>query len=220
MPIKTLVIRMATDNPTWGHRRVHGELTRLGHTIAAFTVWQILHDAGIDPAPRRSGPTWRQFLAAQPISSQGSQVAAVSAARAMVLACSVMTATSGSATAVIALPAALVVSPNQSRPKLRVCSSPPHRCPAPASDRSRRGSAALVIPVVPSLPGSVRSGLNVLKGALTGHASSPRAEKRIRGSRETTPGLRPGKWCTADLPDGVMLPRMAGVVPECEAATG
>jgi transposase InsO family protein len=56
---------MATENPTWGHRRVQGELVRLGHRIAASTVWQILHDAGIDPAPRRSGPTWRQFLTPQ-----------------------------------------------------------------------------------------------------------------------------------------------------------
>jgi putative transposase len=63
--IKKLVIRMAADNPTWGHRRVQGELVRLGHRIAASTVWQILHDAGIHPAPRRSGPTWRQFLTAQ-----------------------------------------------------------------------------------------------------------------------------------------------------------
>jgi hypothetical protein len=59
------VIRIATENPTWGHRRVQGELVRLGHPIAASTVWQILHDAGIDPGPRRAGPTWRQFLAAQ-----------------------------------------------------------------------------------------------------------------------------------------------------------
>jgi len=44
---------------------VQGELLRLGHPIAASTVWQILHDAGIDPAPRRAGPTWRQFLTAQ-----------------------------------------------------------------------------------------------------------------------------------------------------------
>jgi putative transposase len=44
---------------------VQGELVRLGHRIAASTVWQILHDAGIDPAPHRSGPTWRQFLTAQ-----------------------------------------------------------------------------------------------------------------------------------------------------------
>jgi putative transposase len=63
--IKNLVIRMATENPTWGHRRVQGELVRLGHHIAASTVWQILHDAGIDPAPRRSEPSWRQFLTAQ-----------------------------------------------------------------------------------------------------------------------------------------------------------
>jgi putative transposase len=56
---------MATDNPAWGHRRVQGELARLGHPIAASTVWQILHDAGIDPAPRRTGLTWKQFLAAQ-----------------------------------------------------------------------------------------------------------------------------------------------------------
>jgi putative transposase len=63
--IRKLVIRIATENPTWEHRRVQGELVRLGHPIAASTVWQILHDAGIDPAPRRAGPTWRQFLAAQ-----------------------------------------------------------------------------------------------------------------------------------------------------------
>ena len=49
--IRTLVIRMATDNPTWGHRRVQGELVKLGHPIAASTVWQLLHDAGIDPHP-------------------------------------------------------------------------------------------------------------------------------------------------------------------------
>ena len=63
--IKKLVLRMAHENPMWGHRRVQGELVRLGHRIAASTVWQILHDAGIDPAPRRSGPTWRQFLTVQ-----------------------------------------------------------------------------------------------------------------------------------------------------------
>jgi hypothetical protein len=44
---------------------MHGELVGLGHPIAASTVWTILKNAGLDPAPRRSGPTWRQFLAAQ-----------------------------------------------------------------------------------------------------------------------------------------------------------
>jgi transposase InsO family protein len=63
--IRKLVIRIAAENPAWGHRRVQGELVRLGHQIAASTVWQVLHDAGIDPAPRRTGPTWKQFLTAQ-----------------------------------------------------------------------------------------------------------------------------------------------------------
>jgi putative transposase len=44
---------------------VQGELVKLGHQIAASTVWQILPDAGIGPAPRRSGPTWKEFLTAQ-----------------------------------------------------------------------------------------------------------------------------------------------------------
>jgi putative transposase len=63
--IRKLVIRVATGNPSWGRRRVQGELVKLGHQIAASTVWQILHDAGIGPAPRRSGPTWKEFLTAQ-----------------------------------------------------------------------------------------------------------------------------------------------------------
>jgi transposase len=63
--LKKLVLRLARENPQWGHRRIQGELARLGHPIAPSTVWEILHAAGIDPAPRRSGPSWRDFLTAQ-----------------------------------------------------------------------------------------------------------------------------------------------------------
>jgi putative transposase len=63
--IARLVVRLARENPLWGHRRIHAELLKLGVTIAPSTVWQIPHAAGIDPAPRRSGPGWRQFLRAQ-----------------------------------------------------------------------------------------------------------------------------------------------------------
>jgi putative transposase len=62
---RRLILRMAAENPTWGYRRIHGELARLGYTVAPSTVWLLLNRAGIDPAPRRAGLTWRQFLSAQ-----------------------------------------------------------------------------------------------------------------------------------------------------------
>ena len=63
--LRQLILRMAAENPTWGYRRIQGELTRLGSTVAASTVWLLLNRAGIDPAPRHAGLTWRQFLSAQ-----------------------------------------------------------------------------------------------------------------------------------------------------------
>ncbi|WP_245849467.1 integrase core domain-containing protein [Lentzea kentuckyensis] len=63
--IRRLVLRLATENPSWGYRRIHGELTLLGVAIAASTVWEILKTAGIDPAPRRTTVTWAEFLRSQ-----------------------------------------------------------------------------------------------------------------------------------------------------------
>ncbi|HEX9516581.1 MAG TPA: hypothetical protein VF940_10445 [Streptosporangiaceae bacterium] len=63
--IARLVVRLAKDNPLRGYRRVHGELAKLGVTTAPSTVREILPAAGIDPAPRRPGPTWRQSLHTQ-----------------------------------------------------------------------------------------------------------------------------------------------------------
>src|SRR5215211_4213256 len=65
--IRALAVRLARENPTWGYRRIHGELCQLGYRdrIGASTVWAILHRAGVDPAPTRSAVSWRQFLRAQ-----------------------------------------------------------------------------------------------------------------------------------------------------------
>jgi putative transposase len=60
--IRALVLRLARENPSWGYRRIHGELAGLGVKVAASTVWEILKKAGIGPAPRRTGPPWSQFL--------------------------------------------------------------------------------------------------------------------------------------------------------------
>ena len=56
------MLRIASENPTWGYRRIHGELLGLGRTIAASTIWQILNNAGIEPAPTRPKVTWSEFL--------------------------------------------------------------------------------------------------------------------------------------------------------------
>lgn len=63
--IRTLVVRLARENSSWGYRRIHGELRTLGITVAASTVWEILQDAGIDPAPDRTSSTWATFLRGQ-----------------------------------------------------------------------------------------------------------------------------------------------------------
>ena len=60
--LRDLVLRLAGDNPAWGYRRVHGELTRLGHHISEATVRRILRGRGYRPAPRGLDTSWRRFL--------------------------------------------------------------------------------------------------------------------------------------------------------------
>src|SRR6266516_3968626 len=63
--VRELVVRLARENPSWGYRRVQGELVGLGITLAASTVWTILRDAGIEPAPKRLEASWSEFLRQQ-----------------------------------------------------------------------------------------------------------------------------------------------------------
>jgi putative transposase len=63
--VRSAVLRLARENESWGYRRIHGELAGLGITVAPSTIWQILKNAGISPAPRRDGPGWAEFLRSQ-----------------------------------------------------------------------------------------------------------------------------------------------------------
>ena len=63
--VRSVVLRLARENESWGYRRIHGELAGLGIMVAPSTVWQILKSAGINRAPRRDGPGWAEFLRSQ-----------------------------------------------------------------------------------------------------------------------------------------------------------
>src|SRR5437867_2800309 len=59
--IRELVLRLARENPRWGHPRICGELSKLGFRISPTSVRRQLAQARVEPAPRRAGPTWREF---------------------------------------------------------------------------------------------------------------------------------------------------------------
>jgi hypothetical protein len=62
--VRELVLRLARENPRWGHRRICGELAKLGVRVSPTRI-RLLTQTGLEPAPRRSEPSWREFLRAQ-----------------------------------------------------------------------------------------------------------------------------------------------------------
>jgi len=59
--IGAAVLRLARENPTWGYARISGELAGAGVRVPPAPLRDILKRAGLDPAPRRNGPSWGQF---------------------------------------------------------------------------------------------------------------------------------------------------------------
>jgi transposase InsO family protein len=64
-PVRQLVLRLAAENPSWGYKRIHGEISALGYALSPSTVWNILRRNGIEPVPGRARLSWREFLREQ-----------------------------------------------------------------------------------------------------------------------------------------------------------
>jgi putative transposase len=67
LPTQQLILRLAAENPSWGYKRIQGELVALGMAVSASSVWNILHRHDIEPAPRRASVGWREFLRQQAV---------------------------------------------------------------------------------------------------------------------------------------------------------
>jgi len=63
--VQELAMRLARENPRWGYQRICGELSKLGVRVSPTSVRHLLVRAKLGPAPRRTGPSWREFLRAQ-----------------------------------------------------------------------------------------------------------------------------------------------------------
>src|SRR6266511_1223104 len=62
---RQLILRLAAENPSWGYKRIHGELVGLGIGLSPSSVWNVLQRHGIEAAPRRASVSWREFLRQQ-----------------------------------------------------------------------------------------------------------------------------------------------------------
>jgi putative transposase len=60
--VRTVIVRLATENPHWGDQRIRGELLRLGYRVSTSSVARVLRANGLQPAPRPASTTWRSFL--------------------------------------------------------------------------------------------------------------------------------------------------------------
>jgi putative transposase len=69
--VREFVLRLAGENPRWGHRRICGELGKLGFRVSPTSIRRLLARARLEPAPRRAGPNWREFLRGQAASVVG-----------------------------------------------------------------------------------------------------------------------------------------------------